>query len=503
MQVVIVGGGTAGWMTAGLMSQRGIKVTLVESENEPIIGVGESITPHVDAFMKLLGLKESEWMENTGAIHKLANKFIDWQYPGHTEYFSFTYPLKEEVAFSKRFGTSPDDYERNEHDTLTTDHFLELYNKSKLDKFDKYFNPQFHFMEQDKFHMGQLPGIHPTANHIDADKTGQYIKNKIAIPNGTTHIIGDVINVSVNNDTVTYIDVKINDKIQRIYSDWFIDCTGFKKILMTELGAQVVKFDDYPINSALVCRIPYKDKDTELKNYTQTIAEDYGWTFKIGLDSRIGTGFCYNDKFISDEDARQFFIDKHGAEPRSIKWTPQRLNTPIIGNTIAIGLSAGFIEPLEANALYSICQGASLATETIVGKISADEYNEKVRSSYDNIYKFLLVHYTLTSSNRSEFWKSLNDRGIKENHAELVKQEYFNPNNSIAEAFNWGFLFPDYMWLQFAISWGLDTSNWDLKPSKFNETDKLTYFTTIEKEFLDIANKQDSYINGYKEWIKQ
>jgi len=272
---------------------------------------------------------------------------------------------------------------------------------------------------------------------------------------------------------------------------------------MTELGAQVVKFDDYPINSALVCRIPYKDKDTELKNYTQSIAEDYGWTFKIGLDSRIGTGFCYNDKFISDEDARQFFIDKHGAEPRSIKWTPQRLNTPIIGNTIAIGLSAGFIEPLEANALYSICQGASLATETIVGKISADEYNEKVRSSYDNIYKFLLVHYTLTSSNRSEFWKSLNDRGIKENHAELVKQEYFNPNNSIAEAFNWGFLFPDYMWLQFAISWGLDTSNWDLKPSKFNETDKLTYFTTIEKEFLDIANKQDSYINGYKEWIKQ
>ena len=503
--ICIVGGGTAGWFAAAYLSRQFTdkKIILVESKNVPKIGVGESVTPHVVDFVTHeLGLDERKWMKETGAIFKLGNRFIDWCHKGHSEYFSFTYAIPERFAIGREEVTNIDDM-APDGSPLTTDVFLDLYNKGYFNKFDKFFHSQYNWMDKQKFHEDNIKSIYGVSHHINADETTEYVKNNIGIPNGVIHIEDDVIDVGVKEDRVSYIDTKYHSRIE---SDYFVDSTGFKRLLISKLNVKTKDYN-YPINKAIVGRSEYTDPSKEMKNYTQSIAEDWGWSFKVTLNQRVGNGFCFSDAHVSDTQAWDFFTNKFKAEPRFIKWNTDRLEEPCKGNVICVGLSNGFIEPLEANNLFIIVEsilslGKFLKHFYKTGNEDHESFNLKTKISFDNIRDFLLVHYTLVDKDRSEFWKDMCDIGVKENHVDYVYEKYKDKNCNMIAAINGETLFPEYMWLQFAISWGLDVSKWVSKKSTYSLTKAFTFFNSNYMSNYVLSSQYDNYYKAHNKWIQ-
>lgn len=510
--MVIVGGGTAGWLAASWFSKKNknIDITLIESPNIPKIGVGESVTPHVSAFIKDLEIDHIDLMRETGSIHKYANKFIDWAgRKGESSYFSFSYTTKNSLLENEiHYIRSLNDLKFNSNDVRTTDTLIELLKNKTFNRFDQYFNSQFHYMEKNaspytssgEYLLNQL---YSQSHHINADLLADYVRDKVAIPNGVKHIQQKVNLIIKNGNNIDSLILEDNRKIN---GDFFIDATGFSKILVND--RPIKQYKNNNINRAWVCQLDYVDPEKEMVNYTQSIAKDFGWLFKIGLYHRMGSGYCFSSDYISDDDAREEYIKMVGnrkAEPRLLTWNPHRLESLGLGNTVAIGFSGGFVEPMEANALYTIILGIRKLDDVLKlyfekNIFDFSEYNKKLSISIDDIADFILVHYTLSPNNTNDFWKDMSSLGKKDNHTDLIYEKYNNERNTMFSALNGYSLFPEYMWAQFAHSWNIDISKW--KNKKCTELDiNLSYlhFSHLEKKHDLISN---SLINNYA-WLKK
>lgn len=494
MKIVIVGGGTAGWMTAGYLSKYrgGENITLIESPTIPKIGVGESVTPHVCNFFEEIGIDEFDWMKETGAVHKYANKFVNWHGTNDTQYFSFNYTIPSKNFFKDiPVNRTQQDFSNNVQESRSIDILSSLCLEEKFNRFDRYFNPQFHYMENNvmPYKEGQdllnQPFSH--AHHINAELAGNYIRDKVAVPAGVTHIIANVENVNTNGKNISSLKL---DTGETITADLYIDCTGFGRVLVNALGWKTKEYNT-PIDSAWVCQTDYDDPKNEMVNYTQSIAEPYGWRFKIGVYHRMGNGYCFSSKHISDKDAHDYFIKQIGkqrTEPRLIKWQPSRLEKFGDGNCAAVGLSCGFIEPLEANALYTIITSIRRLNNVLDNNdLNFSTYNEKMIYTIDDIMDFIIVHYTLSTRDDTEFWRDMKQIGIEKNHKQLVIDKIYQEKNTMLAATQGYTMFPDYMWAQLAVSWNIpfitkECSSEELELAKkffmFNE-DKHKYIANL------------------------
>jgi len=509
--LTIVGGGTAGWLCAAKLSKTfpKISIKLIESPAIPKIGVGESVTPHVSHFFKELGIDEKHWMQHTGAIYKYANKFIGWNGDSSEEHFSFNYPTNVDLLQKEiHYATKYEDLMFKESDIRTTDTLMKLLADSELDKFDKYFDSQYYYMQRNVSPFNDageylLNPLHSWSQHINAERASEYVRDNIALPNGVVHIQSKVQEVITTvDDNIDYLVLEDGSIIK---SDLFVDASGFHKLLV---GKRPTKdYVNNTVNSAWVCQLDYTDPESEMVNYTQSIAQDYGWLFKIGLYHRMGSGYCYDSNYISDDDARQAYIkmvDNRRAEPRLLKWKPQRLQQAAKGNVVAVGLSCGFVEPMEANALYIMINSIVILEEVLTDYFKTERmnfgtYNEKIGYCIDDIADFILVHYTLSSRNTTKFWLDKHNLGIKENHANLVYKKYMNKQNTMASALAGYSLFPEYMWAQLAHSWGLDLTSWQNK--SFSHLD-------LELTRLHFKHQSDKHniisqtrVNNYR-WLK-
>jgi len=465
-KIVIVGGGSAGWLTAGYLSKfhNDCDIELIESAKVPTIGVGESVTPHVDFFLNEIGVDRHHWMKHTNSVYKLANKFTNWvTNTGETEYFSFNYTLPADSFYNdvSKF------YEKSQlSDTTsqrTTDVIYKLIKDKKLHKFDKYFNPQYSYMEKNKSHITKnvncLNQLGSISQHINAEEVGNYIKEHIAIPNGVKHKVATITKVAKPGDKITHL---VTDQGDLVEGDIFIDCSGFRRLLLSEYPMKLHRYKDNPINKSIVAQSNYVDPKKELVNYTQSIARTNGWQFKIGLFNRMGNGYCFSD--AHEQMALEKFnsyVDNLTQEPREISWTPERLVQPGVGNAVAIGLSSGFVEPLEANALYTIIAGINLFSEVLKNykktqDLNWTKYNEQLTDTIDDIADFLLVHYTLSKRNDSDFWNDMRSIGERNNHADLIRQKYYDIKNTMLYARSNFTMFPDYMWIQLASHFQVD-----------------------------------------------
>jgi len=502
MRIVIVGGGTAGWMTAAYLAKYhgGKNITIIESPTIPKIGVGESVTPHVASFFDEIGVPTHHWMKHTGAVYKYANKFINWKTGnGETEYFSFNYTVPAENFYKDITpAMSKEDFSNDVKQERTTDYLLDLGLK-----FDQYFNPQFHYMENNTvpFHEDKLllNGPFSFSQHINAELAGNYIRDNIALPAGVTHILATVKTVNNEGDIINSIELD-NDAV--IHGDLFIDCSGFHKVLIKQLGWAEKLYTDHPIDSAWVCQTDYLNHDKEMVNYTQSIAEPHGWRFKIGLYHRMGNGYCFSSKHVSDEDALKHFEKQIGMQrstPRLIKWQPKRLEKFGSGNVAAIGLSCGFVEPLEANALYTIITSIRRLNNVLdLPTLDFTVYNEKMAYTIDDIADFILVHYTLSSRTDTLFWTDMKAVGERLEHQKLLWSKYNHPNNSMYGAVTGYTMFPDYLWAQLGASWGVP----QVDKKDLNETTKELaniHFTASEKKHDIIAK---STLNSYR-WLRK
>jgi len=513
MNVVIIGGGTAGWMAAGFLKKKNplFNITLVESPAIPKIGVGETVTPHVAAFFDELGVETKDWMLATGSVYKFANKFVNWKKDQtQTEYFGFEYPTSIDRLYKDI--PQPTSFEDLKCDgPRTIDAMLRLHQQDKLNKFDKFFNPQFHYMEKNvaPFNGSSylLNPLYSWTQHINAELAADYIRDHIAIPSGVNHIKAKVQSIWYEEDVVSRIDL---DNGETIKGDLFIDASGFHRVLINKLHRKVKYYKEITSNAAWVCQIDYDDPEKEMVNYTTTTAQDYGWSFNIGLYHRMGAGYIFSTDYTTPDKALETYhniIGDHNKRrtPRLIQWTPNRLEEAGKGNVAAIGLSCGFVEPMEANALYIIINSIRKLNNVLekynqTRRLDFTEYNQHLGYATDDIADFVKVHYTLTDRDNTDLWNDMRSTGVKEKHKELVYSKFMDKRHTMISAWDGISMFPDYMWAQFAMSWGLVDQSWITKPVDDRS------LVLAELYFKNIELKHDVISGQCKnnfQWLKQ
>lgn len=515
INVVIVGGGSAGWITAGwlIKKNKNINVSVIESPAIPKIGVGESVTPEVANFFIELGVPESEWMGKTGAVYKLANKFTNWKNGrGESQYFSFNYPTDSKLLYRDiSQATSMKDWFLDSNtQSKTSDLMLYMFNNKMVDNFDQSFNSQHHYMEKNVAPFDSkdylLNPLYSWSQHINAELTAEYIRDNIAVPNGVTHLSAKILSVNKNNNKITSVVLEDGTIIA---GDVFVDCSGMHKVLIKELDWNTILYKDNPIDRAWVCQVDYTDQKTEMVNYSQTIAQPHGWMFKITLYHRMGVGYCFSSSHISEEDAlahykAQIANNPRRFEPRLIRWTPSRLECAAKDNVAAIGLSFGFVEPMEANALFTIISSVgqlslALSDYQQTGVLDFKNYNERITYGMDDIADFAKVHYSLSQRSDTEFWNDMRTIGQRENHTDLVYNKYTHTNHTMQKSIDGYTLFPDYMWAQLAMSWGIDTSKWFTSPDATTVALAKLYFTYQEQKHSIVSSTRQ---NNYQ-WLKE
>lgn len=354
MKICIIGGGTTGWWTAGYLEKKfpEFDITLIESDTIPIIGVGESTLPQISNFFKEMGMDDAEWMKAANGQYKYGNIKSNWKVQGDQP-FAFTFWQNDGDRFSK---------------------WKEKYLAGGISK-DSLNNEYYRKNEWNAI-----------AYHLDAEKAGIVIKNRCK---RVTHII----------DTL--------EELPTGY-DLYIDCTGFRRKFVKDHTE--IKLEHHLTNRAWVC--PFELQKSDIRNYTQSIARSAGWQFIIDLSNRIGTGYVFSSEHQTEEDALAEFkkVNEHrtpfmNKEPRLIKWNPGYLANPWSENVVAIGLSNGFIDPLESNALFLTQYSITTLAHCLEKNTKPEVYNRSMRKVWRDNSTYIKCHYMLTERDDTSFWK--------------------------------------------------------------------------------------------------
>ncbi len=377
--ITIVGGGSSGWMTALALSKiPGLSITLIETSDIPIIGVGESTNLTMRGFNEFVGeFDESLFMKASNATYKLAIRFQNFNAAGDEFFHPFGGGnLKKKIYFKNKA--------QNLH-------------------------PEYHIAAKKYFFSKKATYSY----HLDAGLYGAYLKGK-CIKKGVRHVVDEIIDVKLSDDgEIQYLDTKAHGKIK---SDLFIDCSGFRSILLGKAVQEpFVDSGKYLINDrALAVRVPYNDRKTELHPYTNCCALSAGWAWTIPLWNRRGIGYVYSSQFISDEKAetelRQYLqIDANTAlDINRVKIRVGRHERAWVKNCVALGLSYGFLEPLESTGL-SLTQSAifDLVSALTAGGTSIERaiFNENQKQKFDRTRDFILAHFVLTQREDTPYWK--------------------------------------------------------------------------------------------------
>lgn len=398
-RVVIVGGGTAGWMTAAALAKLlpgRCDIRLIESEEIGIVGVGEATLPHIRAFNERLGIREADFMARTRATFKLGIEFRDWGKIGD----SYVHPFGT-------FGRS-----RGEVD------FHHYWTRLKLIGADVPPIGDLSFAcTMARMNRFELPSTDPAslsstfgyAYQFDATLFAPYLRS-VAETLGVRRTEGMVVDVTRDGESGDIASVTSRDG-EVIEGDLFIDCSGFRSLLLG--GAIQEPFEDWshwlPADRAMA--MPCRTR-TEVTPYTSAIAMPAGWRWRIPLQHRTGNGYVYSSAFLSDDDAaRALEAAVEGeriAPPRPLRFRAGRRGRSWAHNCVAIGLASGFLEPLESTSIYlvqaAITALIELFPEPRVSNVDRDEFNRIIDFEYDRIRDFLILHYHATTRDDSPFW---------------------------------------------------------------------------------------------------
>ena len=371
MKICIVGGGTSGWWCASYMEKfLDAEITLIESDNIPIIGVGESSLPQIKTFFDAIGIEEKVWMKECHAVYKYGNIKTGWD-KMNGEPFTFTFWHNDNNKFDKWYHNKTD--------------FDQLYEKGAWGS---------------------------VAYHLDAEEASVLIKNHCK-------------NVIHKIDTLT--------ELPKGY-DLYVDCTGFSRKFIKDKSETI--FDDHLVNSAWVC--PFK-QDGNIENYTKSIAREYGWQFIIDLQNKVGSGYVFCDKYLTDNEARFYFKEYTKEltplkEPKLIKWKPNILTNAWCDDVVAVGLSGGFIDPLEANALYMTVYSITSLVECINRNLGQEVYNRNMRKVWKGNSDFILHHYKLTKRYDTEFWRFYRSFDVRKSLWDNYRQKNNKRTNLFSDA---------------------------------------------------------------------
>ena len=400
-KILIVGGGTAGWMAAlhfqHVWADRDIDITLIESARIGTVGVGEGTTPLIKEFFDRLGIPESEWMPACNATYKCGISFPDWAVEeGFQSYF---HPF-----FS-------------DHDRAHVHHFWDNCNLRR-DGYDNPAHPDDYFVStavvrQHRCPISKVDGV-PDAvygYHFDAALMGQYFKGK-AMAAGVNFIEDTIAEVKLHENG----DIRsvVTEEHGEVDADFFVDCTGFRGLLIRgALGEELVSMRDYMFNDSAVAIPTPRQDGGQLSSETVSRALSHGWCWHIPLVSRMGNGYVFSSRYYDFERAEAEFRDylgeqAEGAEAIHLRWEPGRLDNHWQRNCVAIGLSQGFLEPLEALMINVIQTSIEVfASSWEAGGFTnekQDEFNGVVSGFIDGIRDYLQLHYKINTRTDSQYW---------------------------------------------------------------------------------------------------
>lgn len=396
--IVIVGGGTAGWMTAASLSrllQNRYAIRLIESDEISTVGVGESTIPMIRLFNTALGINEDEFMRETRATFKLGIEFEDWGRLGERYmhgFGTFGQPLWTLEFFQYwlrawQMGKAPD---------------LERYSLNRMAaKAGKFMRPSTDMPNS------PLADI-PYAFHLDAGLYARYLRN-YAEHHGVVRTEGKVVDVRQRADG--FIDAVVMENGETIAGDLFIDCSGFRALLIE----QTLKtgFEDWshwlPCDRAwaVPCELA-----GDLPPYTRASARPAGWQWRIGLQHRTGNGHVYASRFMSDDEAAAILMrnldGKALADPKMLRFTAGKRKKTWNKNVVAIGLSSGFLEPLESTSIHLVQSTVSRLVgffpDAGFNQADIDEFNAQCDFEVERIRDFIILHYHATERNDTPFW---------------------------------------------------------------------------------------------------
>ncbi|MDP5142827.1 tryptophan 7-halogenase [Rheinheimera baltica] len=409
--ILVVGGGTAGWLTACHLAKAlnckehtAVQVTLVESPDIPTIGVGEGTVPAIRQSLQYLGISETDLIRHCDATFKQSIRFIDWMAPtaGKTHYYHhvFDYPERQDFKLTPYWLLSQ--RQQSYADTLgIQSRICDLGLAPKLITQPEY------------------DGVTNYAYHLDAAKFAALLTRHGTNVLGVHHIKANVKQVETSADgAIAAIDTDTSGKLT---ADLYVDCSGFQALLIGQaLGVKfIAKNDVLFCDSAIAVQVPYTDPSAPIASSTLATAQSAGWIWDIGLPTRRGVGYVYSSKYCSSaeaETALRAYIGK-GADALSYRQIPMHVGYREHfwqKNCVAIGLSQGFVEPLEATGLlvYDAC--ARMLADTLPAHsqqfgLAAARFNQHVRSAWGNVIDFIKLHYCLSDRQDSAFWRDNRD----------------------------------------------------------------------------------------------
>jgi len=440
--IVIVGGGTAGWMAAAILGKslgtKDLTITLIESAEIGTVGVGEATIPPIMQFNSILGINEDEFVRETNATFKLGIDFVDWRNVG-TRYFHpfgmFGAAITGGVTFMNYWlrwmqaGGDPD-CSRFSAEAQAA-HGLK-FGRAAADR--------------------QLPRIN-YAYQFDAATYAAYLRG-YSERQGVVRREGRIVDFEQNAESGYIEAVKLADGT-RILGDFFIDCSGFRSLLID--GAFGVAFDDWshwlPNNRAVAVPCELVEDPTP---FTRSTAREAGWQWRIPLQHRTGNGYAFCDSYITEDEAARLLLERLDgtalADPKILRFTAGKRRVGWVKNCLAIGLSSGFLEPLESTSIHLIQVGLMKLLELFphrtVNPVLIDHYNREMDRLYDHIRDFIIAHYKVTDREDTPFWKYCRNMDIPDSLA--AKLTLFEERGEV----HWlpGDLFAETSW--FAVLYG-------------------------------------------------
>lgn len=436
--LVIVGGGTSGWMTAAALAKflqpQQYQITLVESDAIGTVGVGEATVPHIRYFNEVLGIDENEFMKKTNATYKLGIEFSNWGKLGD--------------AYIHPFGL----YGQSRNDISFHHYWLKSQQAGDVSSISDYsvgiaaaYAEKFAYPSGDQ---QSLFSKYSYAFHIDASLYAGFLR-EYSIARGVKRIEGKISQVNQHPGSGFISSVQLASG-EILAGDLFIDCSGFRGLLINE--TLKTEFEDWshwlPCDRAIA--VP-SAKTSEPLPYTKAIARTAGWQWRIPLQNRTGNGQVYSSQYISDDEVANSLLTNLDGEPLAnlnyLRFKTGRRIKCWNKNCIAIGLSSGFLEPLESTSIYLIQLAIMKLVEFFpyadMEAANTDEFNRDMATEYERIRDFLILHYHATERDDSAFWNYCRTMEIP--HSLTYKMDLFREQGHVERYKRGMFLEPSWV----------------------------------------------------------
>jgi len=470
-RIVIVGGGTAGWMSAALLArlvEDGYSLTLIESDEIGIVGVGEATIPQINLYNQALGIDEDEFLRETQGTYKLAIEFVDWYRLGHRYMHAFgdvgrdvgIVPFQHYWRRGRELGVAKD---------------LRHYALNDL-------AAHAGKMQRGKLRTTDVLPPMPYAFHFDASLYARYLRG-IAEARGAARIEGKIVGASLDGESGDVSSVTLESGAV-IEGDLFLDCSGFRGLLIEQ--KLETGYEDWsqwlPCDRAQA--VPCAHGADTITPYTRSTAREAGWQWRIPLQHRIGNGYVYCSAFIGDDEVSETLLANLDgpaqAEPRLLRFVTGRRRKAWNRNVIALGLASGFLEPLESTSIHLIQSSLQRLLRLLPrGKgtpAQAAEFNRQSAIEYEQIRDFIILHYKATERTDTEFWRHCGAMRIPDSLA--AKIDLFREAGHIVRTQD--DLFTEVAWLQVLIGQGVLPARYHPMVDSIEPADLRSYLETWE-----------------------